>query len=312
VRHPNQYASPMRPWRALALVGAAWILVVACSAQGVTVTATPPSGSAESDTGTAEPDDGTAGPSNPRRALEPDLTIVAHRGSANGNVSENGLPALLHASNLGADMVEFDVRPTLDRRLVVMHDGGLARTSDCHGQVWARTLADIQADCRLGDGSWVPSFDEYVDLARRQKMPLMIELKAGPGWSPEALEQMRDLLGPMAQRKGSVFLSFDEDLLDLAHDAMPRIPGIWIVPRGLSSSGSRSRAVLNKATGGFLVDGDLTSRAWVRTAHEQGQLVYGRVVDTTMGWQRCRHIGLDGVLSNDLVGFLAWRTLLTE
>lgn len=302
----------MRPWRSLALVGAVLILVSACSTPAINGASTPPAGPAESETETAAPEDGPASSSSPRRGPEPALAIVAHRGSANRNLSENGLPALSRASDLGADMVEFDTRPTLDLRLVVMHDGGLARTSDCRGQVWSRTLADIQANCRLADGSPVPSFEDYVDVARRQDMPLMIELKAGPGWSPGVLEQMRDLLGPKAQRNGSVFLSFDEELLDLAHDAMPGIPGIWIVPRSLSSSASRSRAVLKKAAGGFLVDGNLTSRAWVRSAHEQGQLVYGRVVDTTTGWRRCRHIGLDGVLSNDLAGFLAWRALLTE
>ena len=47
---------------------------------------------------------------------------IAHRGGA-GLRPENTLAAFAHASELGADMIEFDLQPTKDFRIIVMHEG---------------------------------------------------------------------------------------------------------------------------------------------------------------------------------------------
>lgn len=228
---------------------------------------------------------------------------VAHRGAFTSTITENGIPALQNASRLGAEMVEFDVRPTLDGELIAMHDGGLVRTTDCLGQVWGRSLADIQASCRLSDGSTVPTLREFLDYSVTRKLPLMIELKEGPGWTPELFAEMRASMEPLSGFGGSVFLSFDERLLALARDAIPELPGVWIVPRRLSMSTS----VHAMPVDGLLVDGELTTEAWMRDARRHDKLVYSRVVDTAQGWQRCADIGIDGILTNRLAAFLKWR-----
>ena len=61
----------------------------------------------------------------------PKPLIIAHRGSAQAaaeitileiTIPENTIAAIEAAIALGADMIEFDVRSTKDRRLVVCHD----------------------------------------------------------------------------------------------------------------------------------------------------------------------------------------------
>jgi glycerophosphoryl diester phosphodiesterase len=47
--------------------------------------------------------------------------VVAHRG-ASRIAPENSLEAFAKAIEIGADMVEFDVRRTADRRLIAFHD----------------------------------------------------------------------------------------------------------------------------------------------------------------------------------------------
>jgi glycerophosphoryl diester phosphodiesterase len=284
---------------AAALVAA---LLSGCEQQG---TASAPPEAPRSSRPSASAPIGTDQHSEPPAARP--VTAVAHRGAVTATTSENGLPALQLADELGAEMAEFDVRPTLDQGLGVMHDGGLARTTDCQGQMWSRTLADLQAHCRLADGTAVPSLQEYVDLARSARLPLMIELKEGPGWTAALLGDLRASLEPLDDWKGSVFLSFDEHLLDLARAAVPELPGIWIVPRRSSAA----VAVLDKPVGGFLVDGELTTAPWVARAHRDGKLVYARVVDTTRGWRRCHEIGLDGILTNRLAAYLRWRGRLS-
>ena len=60
--------------------------------------------------------------------------IVAHRGQST-TTPENSLSALRQAAADGADIVELDVRVTLDRQPVILHDFLLGRTTTGHGPV---------------------------------------------------------------------------------------------------------------------------------------------------------------------------------
>ena len=57
--------------------------------------------------------------------------VIAHRGAwgaaAPGNAAENTLEAFESAIELGADMIEFDVRGTRDGQLIVFHDARVNR-----------------------------------------------------------------------------------------------------------------------------------------------------------------------------------------
>ncbi|WP_089154880.1 glycerophosphodiester phosphodiesterase [Micromonospora sp. NBS 11-29] len=76
--------------------------------------------------------------------------VFAHRGSSY-DLPEHTLAAYLRALDEGADGLECDVRLTRDGHLVCVHDRRLDRTSNGHGLVSARTLAELEA---LDFGSW--------------------------------------------------------------------------------------------------------------------------------------------------------------
>ena len=76
--------------------------------------------------------------------------VFAHRG-ASYDLPEHTLAAYLRAIEEGADGLECDVRLTRDGHLVCVHDRRLDRTSNGHGLVSARTLAELDA---LDFGSW--------------------------------------------------------------------------------------------------------------------------------------------------------------
>jgi glycerophosphoryl diester phosphodiesterase len=76
--------------------------------------------------------------------------LCAHRG-AMATHPENTLVALRAAVDMGAHMIEFDVRRSADGALVVIHDRTLDRTTDGRGPVAAAALATI---LRLDAGSW--------------------------------------------------------------------------------------------------------------------------------------------------------------
>lgn len=69
--------------------------------------------------------------------------VIAHRGGA-GQWPEETLYAFEQAVKLGVDVIEFDVRSTSDCELVLMHDSGVARTTNGVGEVENMTLAELK------------------------------------------------------------------------------------------------------------------------------------------------------------------------
>src|SRR5262249_841934 len=79
-----------------------------------------------------------------------EILVVGHRGTR-VHAPENTIPAFLKAIELGADLLEMDVRETRDGVLVIMHDADVARTTDGSGAVSGHTLAELK---QLDAGSW--------------------------------------------------------------------------------------------------------------------------------------------------------------
>ena len=71
--------------------------------------------------------------------------ISAHRGSPAEGFPENSLAAFQRAYDLGAGIIECDVRSTADGFLVLMHDKSLDRTTDGRGLLHEKTLAELQS-----------------------------------------------------------------------------------------------------------------------------------------------------------------------
>lgn len=68
---------------------------------------------------------------------------IAHQGGR-GLWPENTLYAFREAQALGVDVLEMDLRTTLDGEIIVMHDARVDRTTDGSGRVDEMPLADIR------------------------------------------------------------------------------------------------------------------------------------------------------------------------
>ena len=111
------------------------------------------------------------------------IKIVGHRG-AKKFAPENTQAGFRKAIEMGVDLIEFDVRQTVDGHFVVMHDRWVARTTNGNGAVKEMTLQEIQ---QLDAGSWfseefknepVPTLKQALDLMRGKVIP-DIDFKAG-------------------------------------------------------------------------------------------------------------------------------------
>lgn len=70
--------------------------------------------------------------------------VAAHRG-AHMDYPENSMESLKEAINLGASIVEVDVRATKDGILLLMHDNTVDRTTTGKGKISELTYAEVKA-----------------------------------------------------------------------------------------------------------------------------------------------------------------------
>ncbi len=110
-----------------------------------------------------------------RRSAAPAPTIVGHRGQVTTSTGENTLGAM-RSARPHVGILEFDVRVTRDHELVLMHDQGLDRTTNCTGRVSSWTAAELRAQCRVG-AQVVPTFDEVAEYAASVGKPIAPDLK---------------------------------------------------------------------------------------------------------------------------------------
>ena len=113
--------------------------------------------------------------------------ICSHRGWQS-EFPENTLPAFEAAVLMKAQMIEFDVRFTKDRQMVIMHDWTVDRTSDGTGHILDLTFDEVRA---LDFGSWksprfagtkIPTLDETLAV-----MPRDIWLNVHLGGAPRGI-----------------------------------------------------------------------------------------------------------------------------
>ena len=130
------------------------------------------------------------------RALQPGrVQLLCHR-TANQDVPENTLESLEQAALLGCNVVELDVRRTLDGELVLNHDGVLERLTDGIGEVETTYSGDLELrdfGGWMGDrftGMRVARFEDALRLARKMDIRLVVDMKT-KGMGADVLELLQ-------------------------------------------------------------------------------------------------------------------------
>lgn len=172
--------------------------------------------------------------------------IIAHRGHKVA-APEQTLAAFELAIELGATMLEADLRFTRDGVPVLMHDRLLDRTTSGKGQVADMDWAEM---AQLDAGSWfdakfaaerVPRLDDLFDLAERLGVALCIEAKGDGALNAQtALFAAKEI-----ERRGrlevDVVASFDHVALA---GAVELVPGLRTAPDRLPERGQSTAAEL--------------------------------------------------------------------
>lgn len=116
--------------------------------------------------------------------------IVAHRAKTPG-ATENSPAAIALATTQGADLIELDLRLSLDRRPVLLHDAMLRRTT--RGRGWVRLWPALALDrlgIREGEGERVTRLESvFHQLPERAHLALHLKDRAALGPVLRLIEQ---------------------------------------------------------------------------------------------------------------------------
>ena len=117
--------------------------------------------------------------------------VVSHRADWR-NFPENSLEAIESAIQMGVDIVELDVRRTVDGELVVCHDGSINRTTNGKGKVSELTLEYIRSRyLRAGHGATtrykMPTLAEALDLCNGR---VLINLDKAVNYYDQIMEML--------------------------------------------------------------------------------------------------------------------------
>lgn len=232
--------------------------------------------------------------------------VIAHRGYS-ARFPENTLAAFEGAIAAGCDMIELDVTLTADRRVVVIHDDTLDRTTNGTGPVRARTLAEIRA---LDAGSWfAPAFagERVPELAHvldriGGRTRLNIEIKSSAFEEPppgDAVErQVVGLVRRLAAPEGVLVSSFEPRFLERIA-AEPDPPPLALISRFPLDAAVLERLARIGACAWNPFVGILDRRQ-VERAHAAGLRVYPWTIASREQAARAAAMGVDGLIVNEL------------
>jgi len=102
------------------------------------------------------------------------MKIIGHRGAA-GLALENTMNSFQKAIEVGAEIIEFDVRATADGQLAISHGDDLARLGGGNHNISDLTTPELH-NITLKDGSHIPLLEDVLELVAG-RIPVMIEIK---------------------------------------------------------------------------------------------------------------------------------------
>ena len=227
------------------------------------------------------------------------VLVIAHRGDS-GSYPENTISAFKAAAGAGADMIEFDIQPSLDGQLVVFHDEELSRTTNGAGKLSRKTLSDLK---RLDAGGWfsgrfagerIPTLKEALESIPGT-VALNIELKSFRE-TPPYEEKFVEVFEKYRLHHRAYAASSDLNRLRRIAELDAGIRTI-LLQDALEEDVCLSHA-LRLGASAVQIQRRSLREDFIRRLHREGLLVFLFYADTRQEFERAVRCGLDGVLTN--------------
>ncbi|MBT2207734.1 glycerophosphodiester phosphodiesterase [Actinomadura sp. NEAU-AAG7] len=252
---------------------------------------------------------GTAAPA--AGALSSKISNVAHRGGS-AYAPENTIAAFRLARAKHADVFELDVQETKDHKLVIVHDGTLARTTNVESvfpgrgtKVSSFTLAQIK---KLDAGSWfsakykgerVPTLGEVLKTMNGRGLGLLLEIKnpaSYPGIEGRIATELKrypSWLRPDASQRRLTVQSFDWASVKRFHAKLPAVPTAL-----LGTPETDELPALAKYADQINPTFRDLSASYVKKIHAAHMRVQTWTVDDPAKMRQAAGAGVDGIITN--------------
>jgi glycerophosphoryl diester phosphodiesterase len=215
------------------------------------------------------------------------MMIMGHRGAA-ALEPENTLRSIAKAIHIGVDAVEIDVHLTADKKIVVIHDDTVDRTTNGSGAVSSLPFEEIRR-LDAGKGERIPTLQEVIDLVRG-KVRLVVELKQKGTEGPVAA-----LIRENGLLDDAYVISFWHRLVKTAKVLEHRLKtGVLFVGCPVDTSVATQAAADALVMRYAFVDGE-----FVDLAHRDGLKVFIWNIDELHLIAPYVDMGVDGIGSND-------------
>jgi glycerophosphoryl diester phosphodiesterase len=236
----------------------------------------------------------------------PTPIAFAHRG-ASAHAPENTLSAFELAVKQGAPAIEFDVKLTSDRQVIIIHDLTLERTTNGSGPVAKQSLAALR---ELDAGSWksadycgekIPTLDEVFEAVGK-KLLINVELTNYATPFDGLVHEVAALVKKHGLQDRVIFSSFLPTNLVIARRLLPNVPRGQLVNEGNSGWWQRLAGNFMAQDAEHPYTEDVTADM-VKRAHAKGRRVHVWTVNDPADMRRLRSLGVDGIFTDDpLIG----------
>lgn len=232
----------------------------------------------------------------------PNPIFFAHRG-ASAHAPENTLAAFELAVKQGAPAIEFDVKLTSDRQVIILHDQTLERTTNGSGPVTKQPLAalrELDAGSKFSAvfrGEKIPILDDVFEaLGKRVLMNVELTNYATP--FDGLVEQVALLVKKHALEKQVIFSSFFFTNLITAGRLLPGVPRGQLMLEGNAGWWQRASARLMHLDAEHPYSKDVTEKLVARV-HHNNRRVYVWTVNDPLEMRQLRSMGVDGIFTDD-------------
>jgi len=215
-----------------------------------------------------------------------DFIIIAHRGASEYE-PENTFSSYEKAIEMGAQMIEFDVRLSLDNKLVSIHDGKVNRTTNGTGKVKDKTAKELK-ELDAGNGNKIPMIEDIFSRYAK-KTKFVIELK-----DYHTEEPVLELIKEYKNIDDVYIVSFSKRILKNVKNLEPKITTglIKFLPTNISRDCKYCGADVIAVFRYFI------NKKLVEKTNKQGLNLFAWTVNDPVQCMQFKKLGLTGVVTN--------------
>lgn len=216
--------------------------------------------------------------------------VVAHRGywDIEGS-AQNSIRALIKADSIRCDACEFDVWLTADNKLVVNHDDHI------NGYVIETTSSDTILHQRLKNGEYLPSLDQFLEVAKGLTIDLILEIKPHKNREREneAVKMILDMVTAKGLETRTSYITFSRNAFDelVKQTLRPVLYLNGVAPDVLKSIGG--------AGADYHINVFKKNPEWIKQLHDMGLEVNIWTVNDPEGIQWCIDHDADYITTNN-------------